>query len=119
TIELVEKDRLKIGTVLQNAAMAERALGKRIACHFVAAELFLKRCKNQYDLIFCDPPFPYKFHQQIAETLSAKNLLKPGGLFLMHYPRELNLPEHTGSLARCDRREYGRSIVDFFQKETI
>jgi 16S rRNA (guanine(966)-N(2))-methyltransferase RsmD len=114
SVELVEKDHKKIETVLQNVALAESTPCTRIRCHFMAAELFLRRSKTQHDLIFCDPPFPYQFHVQLAKTVSERNLLTDSGIFLIHRPRELTFPETIGSLTRFKQKEYGRSVVEFY-----
>jgi 16S rRNA (guanine(966)-N(2))-methyltransferase RsmD len=114
-VELVEKDHIKVETVLKNMTLAEIAPCSRIRCHFMAAELFLRRCKTRYDLIFCDPPFPYQFHTEIAQTVSNRKLLTDSGIFLIHRPRELAFPETIGTLKRVKQKEYGRSVVEFMQ----
>ncbi len=113
-VALCEMDKTKAKIVFQNVSMAEE-VGKRIECHFMAVELFLKRCKKKYDYIFLDPPFPYKFRQELVETIAQRELLEQNGLALIHHPKEDPLPEQVGSLIRVDQRFYGRSIVDFFK----
>ncbi|MBQ4332003.1 MAG: 16S rRNA (guanine(966)-N(2))-methyltransferase RsmD [Spirochaetaceae bacterium] len=113
-VELVEKDKIKVGTVLSNVALTEKEMGRKIHCHFMAVELFLKRCKNKYDIIFLDPPFPYKYHQSLIEMVSKGELLTPGGVALIHRPKEKEMPDSVLQLKLADRREYGRSIVDFY-----
>lgn len=113
-VELVEKDKIKVGTVLSNVALTEKEMGRKIHCHFMAVELFLKRCKNKYDIIFLDPPFPYKYHQSLIEMVARGDLLNPGGVALMHRPKEKEMPDSVLQLKLVDRREYGRSIVDFY-----
>lgn len=117
TVELCEKDKLKIHTVLDNVSITEKECGVKIHCHFMAVELFLKRCKNQFDYIFFDPPFPYKFHADLIEMASKNNLLLPGGTILVHRPEEHFMPDTIDTLIRKDQRVYGRSIVDFYQKK--
>jgi 16S rRNA (guanine(966)-N(2))-methyltransferase RsmD len=114
-VELVEKDHIKVETVLQNVMLAGAMPCERIRCHFMAAELFLRRCKTRYDLIFCDPPFPYQFHIQLAQTVSERKLLTDSGIFLIHRPRELAFPETIGTLTRVKQKEYGRSVVEFMK----
>ncbi|GMO52884.1 MAG: 16S rRNA (guanine(966)-N(2))-methyltransferase RsmD [Treponemataceae bacterium] len=113
-VELVEKDPLKRQVLLCNAALAEQCPCGRVECHFIAAELFLRRAKNTFDVIFCDPPFPYRFRLGILQTVSARNLLSSQGTFVIHRPREDALPGNAIPLSKIDTREYGRSIVDFF-----
>ncbi|MBQ2600861.1 MAG: 16S rRNA (guanine(966)-N(2))-methyltransferase RsmD [Treponema sp.] len=115
-VSLCEMDRAKAKTVLKNVSMTE-SVGVRIDCHFMAVELFLKRCRKTFDYIFFDPPFPYRFRQQLVETVESRKLLNEGGKLLIHHPSEDPLPEKIGTLTRIDQRIYGRSIVDFFQNQ--
>jgi 16S rRNA (guanine(966)-N(2))-methyltransferase RsmD len=115
-IELVEKDPLKRRTLLLNVAIAMESLGIRIECRFVSAELFLRRAGSAFDVIFCDPPFSYRFRRDILQTVAARELLSPGGVFIVHRPREDALPDDAPPLVKTDSRTYGRSIVDFFSR---
>lgn len=110
---LVEKDPLKVETIFKNISMAPH----RIECKFMAVELFLKRTHETFDIIYFDPPFPYRFHESLIEMAGKLPVLKSGGLALMHRPRERELPDQIGVMKRTDQRVYGRSIVDFFTKE--
>lgn len=114
-VELCEKDRLKIKTVLDNVSITEKEMGVKIKCRFMAVELFVKRCKSQYDYIFFDPPFPYKFHEQLIAEAAKRNLLLPGGVIMVHRPEEHFMPDTIENLVRFDQRIYGRSIVDFYK----
>jgi len=115
-VDLVEKDTLKKNTLLLNAVIAENVMKKRIACHFMSTELFLLRTKAKFDIIFCDPPFPYKFRLDLIQTVAQKEVLSQEGQCLIHRPKEQPLPENIGSLEKKDSREYGRSIVDFYAR---
>lgn len=114
-VELCEKDKIKVNTVLQNVKIAQEECGVKIGCHFMPVEYFIKRCKNSFDYIFFDPPFPYKFHEQLVLQSSEKGLLKKDGIILVHRPEEHFMPDEIGKLYRFDKREYGRSIVDFYK----
>ena len=113
-VELCEKDKIKVKTVLDNVSVTEKELGLKIQCHFMAVELFVKRCKNTFDFIFFDPPFPYKFHEQLVEEAGKRHLLNPGGTIMIHRPEEHFMGDEIGNLYRKDQRIYGRSIVDFY-----
>ena len=116
SVQLCEKDKIKAGTVLENVAMTEE-LGVKIGCHFMAAELFLKRCKDRFDYIFFDPPFPYRFRADLLRTVDRRSLLNDGGIALIHYPEEDTLPDAIGNLVLTDRRTYGRSVVNFYRQK--
>ena len=114
-IELCEKDKIKVNTVLDNVSITEKELDTKIKCHFMPVEYFVKRCKRQFDFIFFDPPFPYKFHEQLILETDKKNLLNKDGTILVHRPEEHFMPDKIGNLTRTDKRIYGRSIVDFYK----
>lgn len=112
-VTLCEMDKSKAKIVFDNVKMAEE-VGVRIKCHFMAVELYLRRCKEKFDFIFMDPPFPYKFRQELIETAGKKKLLTENGRLLIHYPEEDRLPDRIGNLVLVDKRIYGRSIVNFY-----
>lgn len=114
-VELCEKDKIKIKTVLNNVSITERELDLKIQCHFMAVELFIKRCKNSFDYIFFDPPFPYKYHEDLILQAANRKLLNENGTILVHRPEEHFMSDIIGPLYRSDQRVYGRSIVDFYQ----
>ena len=114
-IELCEKDKIKVNTVLENVSITEKELDTKIKCHFMPVEYFVKRCERQFDFIFFDPPFPYKFHEQLILETDKKNLLNKDGTILVHRPEEHFMPDKIGNLTRTDKRIYGRSIVDFYK----
>jgi 16S rRNA G966 N2-methylase RsmD len=104
-----------VGTVLENVSVTEKDCGVKIKCHFMPVEYFIKRCKRSFDFIFFDPPFPYKFHEQLVLQCDENNMLNESGTILVHRPAEHFMPETIGRLTRTDQRIYGRSIVDFYK----
>ena len=114
-IELCEKDKIKVNTVLENVSITEKELDTKIKCHFMPVEYFVKRCKRQFDFIFFDPPFPYKFHEQLILETDKKNLLNKDRTVLVQRPEEHFMPDKIGNLTSTDKRIYGRSIVDFYK----
>ena len=113
-VELCEKDKIKVNTVLDNVSVTEKECDVKIKCHFMPVEYYIKRCKRDFDYIFFDPPFPYKFHEQLIEQADKNGLLKKTGTIMVHRPEEHFMPDTIGRLTRTDQRVYGRSIVDFY-----
>ncbi|MCR5400844.1 MAG: RsmD family RNA methyltransferase, partial [Treponema sp.] len=64
-----------------------------------------------------DPPFPYKFHEDLVFQAQENGLLKKDGTIMVHRPEEHFMSEKIGRLVRSDQRVYGRSIVDFYRFE--
>ena len=116
-VELCEKDKIKVNTVLDNVSLTEKEAGVKIQCHFMPVEYFIKRCKTSFDYIFFDPPFPYKFHEQLILQADKAGILNKDGIIMVHRPEEHFMPDTIGNLTRCDQRIYGRSIVDFYKYE--
>jgi 16S rRNA (guanine966-N2)-methyltransferase len=111
TVLLIEKDPGKRRTLSANAAIGGEAVSVRI----MPVERFVMGSRLSFDLVFLDPPFPYRFKQDLLERIAAAGLVKPYGRLLIHYPAEENLPERVGRLGREDERTYGRSIVAFYR----
>ncbi|PIE98921.1 MAG: 16S rRNA (guanine(966)-N(2))-methyltransferase RsmD [Treponema sp.] len=110
---LIEKDKLKINTIIKNLALAD----DRLECKNISAELFLKRTKKSFDIINADPPYKYNHYTELLKTASNSKGLKPQGLFLLHRPKEKDAGEKIEKMKRIDRRIFGRTIVDFYIKE--
>ena len=143
-IEAVEQDKKKSSTLIQNTQIARPT---RIFCRFIACELYVMRAKRHFDIIFCDPPFPYAFKTNLVESIGASRLMCPAAakipaatsdkapepaaatgivekageeaaaapsILILHRPREEKIA-YPQSLRLTDRREYGRSIVDFLE----
>ena len=110
-VVLVEKDADKFPTILENVSIAEH----RIECKRMSVELFIKRNSRSFDFIYIDPPFPYKFHNELLSTLAISPATHEGSVVIMHRPREKESQEILG-LQKIDERHYGRYIVDFYKK---
>jgi 16S rRNA (guanine(966)-N(2))-methyltransferase RsmD len=109
-VEAVEMDPLKRKTLLENVKISP----VRINCRFMAAELYVMRARRRFDLIFCDPPFPYQYKWDLAEKIASSPLMDQGSRLLIHRPREDFHEGPLSCLVKTDSREYGRSVVDFY-----
>jgi len=115
-IEVVEADPRKRAILLENVKISP----VRINCHFMSAELFIrratpKRVKRHFDLIFCDPPFTYKHKWELLKSIAESDLFYSGTILLLHHPREDSCSKTPENLTLTDSREFGRSIVNFYE----
>jgi len=109
-VEAVEQDKQKLKALLENVSISQR----RINCRLMPAELYIKRAKNSFNIIFLDPPFPYQYKWELVENIALCRLSLNGTKVLIHRPRE-NYPKISiTNIEKYDEREYGRSVVDFF-----
>jgi 16S rRNA (guanine(966)-N(2))-methyltransferase RsmD len=111
-VEAVEMDSGKRKTLIDNVSLSP----VRIYCRFMAAELYVKRAKTPFNIIFCDPPFPYKFKWELAASIAASPLMQSGSRLLIHRPRQDAPDLPVEALAFEESRVYGRSVVDFFKR---
>ena len=115
-IEAVENDPLKREALLQNVSISP----VRIHCRFISSELYVKKTKRCFDVIFVDPPFPYQFKWELLSRIASSPLASSESLILLHRPREDTFREAGGTqLILSDSREYGRSLVDFFKVDKV
>ena len=110
-IEAVEMDPIKRKTLIENVDISPL----RIHCRFMSVELYIKRAKKPFDLIFCDPPFPYKYKAELVKSIISSALVKEGSRLLLHRPKEEILENGMIKNNPEDNREYGRSVVDFYK----
>jgi 16S rRNA G966 N2-methylase RsmD len=78
------------------------------------AELYVKRAKNTFNIVFLDPPFPYQYKWELTANIASSCLASNESRILMHRPREDFPKAEIQCLEKTDSREYGRSVVDFF-----
>ena len=110
-IEAVEFDPLKRKTLLENVKISPF----HIHCRFMSAELYIKRAKRFFDYIFLDPPFPYKYKFDLISSIASSALMNENSLLLIHLPRDESNKIPPEGLSLLDRREYGRSVVNFLK----
>lgn len=112
-VELVEKDKIKKNTILQNISWVE----SKIKLNLMPGELYIKNCGKDFDIIHLDPPFPMKGKEKFLQLADQYGILKPGGTLMMHYPDEESFDEKIGSLRQYDLRKYGRSMLIFYTRD--
>ncbi|HAP56684.1 MAG: 16S rRNA (guanine(966)-N(2))-methyltransferase RsmD [Sphaerochaeta sp.] len=112
-VHLVEKDRLKKATIIENISMVE----SEITLFMADVHRFIPTAKRQYDIVYADPPFPMQGKVGLAQAVDKQKLLSEGGLFIIHYPSEEKgqWPEQVGNLVCYDQRKYGRSTLRFYK----
>ena len=75
----------------------------------------LRGQRQEFDLIFVDPPFRISV-SELAEVLEAlRHLLADKGLLILQTTTVMNVPEFTG-LALHDSRKYGQSLITMYKR---
>ena len=73
--------------------------------------------KDQFDIVFLDPPYASNLYLVVMETLCNRSLLKVGGLFVAESDIRNPLPDHVGKFVKCDHRIYGDTVLDLYTLE--
>jgi len=76
---------------------------------------FLRNCDNQYDIIFCDPPYKLEGIEEIPRLVMERNLLKPGGWLILEHSRESNFSNFPGFE---QQRKYGKVNFSIFSTDS-
>ena len=73
---------------------------------------FVKSCKQQYDLIFADPPYALKELPQIPDLIIEKQLLKEDGIFVFEHGKDYDFSGHPNFV---EHRSYGSVNFSLFR----
>ena len=81
----------------------------------IKAQRFLHRCTNQFDIVFVDPPYNLKVHEEIHELIFETNILKVGGLFILEHDKTVDASQWSHFV---EQRSYGKVLFSLFQVRT-
>lgn len=73
---------------------------------------FIKSCKQQYDLIFADPPYALPTLPTIPQLILGKGMLRPGGLFVFEHGKHNDFSDVPGFI---EHRAYGSVNFSLFR----
>lgn len=74
---------------------------------------YLEHSREQFDLIFADPPYDLKNFTDVPKLVFEKDLIKTGGLFILEHSREYDFSDFP---LFEDKRVYGSVNFSFFRK---
>ena len=71
---------------------------------------FTERCRQQFDVIFADPPYDLEGIEKIVDNVFEKQLLKPEGWLIMEHSRDYDFSQHPKFY---EHRKYGKLNFSF------
>jgi 16S rRNA G966 N2-methylase RsmD len=74
--------------------------------------VFAARIKEQFDLIFADPPYDHPKFGEVAPLIFDNNLLRPGGLFVLEHSQDYDFSKHPNFK---ELRRYGSVHFSLFE----
>lgn len=73
---------------------------------------YIKKCAEQFDLIFAGPPYPLKTLPSIPDKVIQHELLTPKGRLIMEHNPNHKFDAHPNFV---EKRNYGTTIFSFFK----
>ena len=55
---------------------------------------FVQSCRQQFDLIFADPPYDLPRVETLPQEVLSRGLLKPGGIFVLEHSKNNDFSTH-------------------------
>ena len=112
-VVLVEKDPGKRSVILDNLA------GLDPAPHLLIqpVERFIARNRRTFAIVYLDPPFSYRYKDDLLRRLSRSRTIESGTRVLIHAPIHERLAERYDTVALEERREYGGSVLWWYRAQ--
>ena len=79
---------------------------------------FLKNCKNQFDLIFLDPPYAEVFLENSLKFITEIDILRDGGIIVAERPLGKELSWQFEGYSRSKDYKYGKTLLTLYRKES-
>lgn len=111
----VERDKRAVKVIRENlnhVGLLEQAL-------VLAGDVFtslgqLAAHKEQFDLIFLDPPYGQSLEVPTLEALECHDLVAPRGMVVVESSKREALPESMGRLVRYRQQQFGDTLLSFY-----
>ena len=78
---------------------------------------YLSRCREQYDIIFLDPPYAEVFLENSLNRITEIDILHSGGIIVAERPLGKELPWDYPSYTRSRDYPYGKILLTFYRKD--
>jgi len=109
-----------VATLVERDKTTAQRIQKSIHTHHISlriysmpVEVFLRKKQALFDIIYCDPPFAYRYKADLLRKIACSSLITSKTLIILHHPKN----EHLllkGLLETKDIRHYGQSSLHFF-----
>ncbi|MDD3280151.1 MAG: RsmD family RNA methyltransferase [Bacteroidales bacterium] len=118
TYEFASRDALSVISIDNNPACTA-FIHKTIAklafenVHIIQTDAvtFLQSCKQQFNIIFADPPYTWDSFLILPELVFSRNLLSENGFLIIEHPAPINYEKHPKFY---EHRKYGKVNFSLF-----
>ena len=87
--------------------------GKVIRSDYLA---YLNRCREQYDIIFLDPPYAEVFLENALKRIAEIDILQSGGIIVAERPLGKELTWELDGFTRSKDYKYGNTLLTIYRK---
>lgn len=77
---------------------------------------YLKRCREQYNIIFLDPPYAEVFLENALKRITEIDILQTDGIIVTERPLEKELPWEFEGFTRSRDYKYGKTLITIYRK---
>lgn len=78
---------------------------------------YLRRCREQFDIIFLDPPYAEVFLENALKCIAEIDILHSGGIIVTERPVGKELPRELPGFTRSRDYQYGKTLLAIYRKE--
>ena len=78
---------------------------------------FLKRNREQFDIIFMDPPYAEVFLENAIKKITEIDILQSGGIIVAERPVGKDLPWDFPGYTRSKDYKYGKTLLTLYRKD--
>ena len=78
---------------------------------------FLNHCREQYNIIFLDPPYAEVFLETALKKITEIDILASGGIIVAERPLGKELPWDFEGYTRSKDYKYGNTLLTVYRKE--
>lgn len=77
---------------------------------------YLERCREQYDIIFLDPPYAEAFLENSLKRITEIDILQSNGIIVTERPLGKELPWEFDGFTRSRDYKYGKTLLTIYRK---
>ena len=77
---------------------------------------YLNRCREQYNIIFLDPPYAEVFLENAIKKITEIDILQPDGIIVAERPLGKELPWEFEGFTRSKDYKYGKVLLTIYRK---
>jgi len=78
---------------------------------------YLRRCKEQFDIVLLDPPYAEVFLENALKCIAEIDILQSGGIIIAERPLGKELPYEFDGFIRSKDYKYGNTLLTLYRKD--